>query len=313
MNDFDRGFNDEIEKIAAGIGDLMQQYGVRPEHLIGGGLGAAAGGVGGYYGGKALTDSQAGGIGGAALGALGGGALGAAGGGAIGKAIRARQPKTIQTGEPPAAPAQTRYGKATIAPEEKPLVGHGTQAEWDAQMAEKPMSYDVGGGTPAEFQQMMGARAQGMSVAPPAPPAPALGGGTPEEFQQMMSGGGTSVVPPVPLGGGTPEGFQQMMSGGGTSQLPFQAPTGPGPIPGLSIPEADVTMAQKLQEATQAAQPAATYGGMPLDLNAPLSMANFAQGSKVLGGKPSIPAGMARRKDLMQMAEATLPTESSFM
>jgi hypothetical protein len=142
MDDFERGFTQELEKIAQGGGlhELMRQYGIRPEHLIGGGLGAAAGGVGGYYGVKKLTDSEAGGAAGAALGALGGGALGAAGGGALGKALRTpvgHGPRREMAEGVPAA-SQRFTDPGTIAPlEEIPPAPAGPSPDMRRGMARR--------------------------------------------------------------------------------------------------------------------------------------------------------------------------------
>ena len=63
---------------------------IQAGHLLGAGLGATAGGLGGYYAGKKATGTTKGGLGGAALGALGGGALGAGAGHMIGGDLHGR-------------------------------------------------------------------------------------------------------------------------------------------------------------------------------------------------------------------------------
>lgn len=61
---------------------------IQAGHLLGAGLGATAGGLGGYYAGKKATGTTAGGLAGAGLGAVGGGALGAGAGHLIGGHLR---------------------------------------------------------------------------------------------------------------------------------------------------------------------------------------------------------------------------------
>jgi hypothetical protein len=84
--EFVRGFYEELEKIAA-ISDYLD-----PKTLggaaIGAGLGATAGGIGGYYAGEQMQPGAGGK--GALIGALGGGALGGVGGGFAGHQLAAR-------------------------------------------------------------------------------------------------------------------------------------------------------------------------------------------------------------------------------
>lgn len=192
MDEFERGFREELEKIAQGgiaeaLGGAAQRVSEATrghEALIGAGLGAVGGGVGGYYAGKKLTGTKGGGVGGAIAGA----GVGALGGGLAGRAIgqgraQAQGQEQLQalTGEHqrrateealmPETFGDQRFAQTFSAPEGVPVYGGGTQAEFAQMTAPQPRSMLPPGVGGAPGQEMI----------------PPLGGGglVPPEMQQQ--------------------------------------------------------------------------------------------------------------------------------